>query len=158
MSLDVLASASQDAASWASAVGTVLAVVVALGLGLLEVRRSRSRDEMAQAAHIAAWLDVGEFEGRLTVRLLIKNSSQLAATQFRATIHDLRTTELGAHVLEVNGVAPTGEPVVRSVPVPLPPSTEDEVYRLSALQFTDANGRIWERTPSALKRIDQHKR
>jgi hypothetical protein len=129
-----------------SAIGTVGAVVLALSIALIERRRDRSIASMAQARRITAWLDIGLYDDEYRVRLLIRNSSDAAATRFVAEVVDLSAAIEVIPWIRVNGVPPTAEPVIRPVGVPLPPRTETVHYELETLEFVDSAGITWRRS------------
>jgi hypothetical protein len=69
--------ATNDAASWLAAVGTLAAVVVALGLAIADGRRRSREDRRHQAELITAWVAV-QFE-RPYVWVTLENASNLVA-------------------------------------------------------------------------------
>lgn len=141
----ILASKGQvqwgNVSTWLSAVGSLAAVIVALSLAVARSHRDRSREERDQAEMIAGWLDVGEFQGEECVRLLVRNSSQAAVTRIVAKIRDVTTPSADVSSVEINGIPPTAEPVVRRVAAPFP--SPGYQYELISLEFSDYRDTRW---------------
>ncbi len=142
-----------DVPSWVAAIGTVGALIVALYLGVRELIRARVDRERADASQVTGWLDIGEIDGVQRVRVLVCNKSGAASTKILAKVLDLTGAVTEVTPVFINGVPPTGEPVVRGVDVPLPSEPDQEHYRLDSLQFTDGAGIRWDRSMSGLRKI-----
>lgn len=140
-----------DVPTWIGAVGGVIAVSVALWFGIFELRRARRDQHQEQARKVVGWLDIGEFDGTTSVRVLVRNSSTEVATRFAIHVRDLTGSTLDIRPIHINGIPPTEHPVIRRVEVPLPEATEDEVYILESLQFTDAHSVVWVRDVHGLR-------
>lgn len=137
-----------DVATWIASVGTVAAVFWAIWLATFKARNDRARD---QAIRVVAWLDVGLLEdGTTSVRVLIRNSSQLVATDLHAFIKDRDKSGDGVEVL-VLGIGPTESPDVHPVPVPLPENGKP-VYSLDRFDYSLSDGNKWRVTSAGLQK------
>ena len=126
---------------------------MALSLTLRQRRLERVNEEQKQAAKIAAWLDVDVIVGRPEVRLLVRNSSDASISLFRAHIRDRTQPSAPPTTIEINGVPPTGVPLVRATGLRLPPHTEDLVYWVDAIEFRDFRFRRWELGQKGLRQL-----
>jgi hypothetical protein len=161
----VLASVDRwgDYPAWLAAIGTIVAVVVALGLAGRESRQRRHEDERRQAELITAWLEtVGDMTtaGLVMPVVAIVNGSQQLAYRVIASLVPVR----GAITEDFREVSGAGAWEFRVFKGELPlgrtnleikqPGGGMHIRFAVELAFRDAAGRSWVRTTQGeLKRI-----
>jgi hypothetical protein len=152
-----------DYPTWLAAIGTILAVVVALGLASRESRDRRRADERRQAELITAWLEtVGDATtaGLVMPVVAIVNGSQQLAYRVIASLVPVRGA-ISDNFREVIGRQPgefrafKGElPLGRTNIEIRHPGGGMHIRFAIEIAFCDAAGRSWVRTAQGeLKRI-----
>lgn len=138
---------SGDLATWVSAVGTIAAVVVALGLARRDRTAQHQRDERSQADLITAW--ISENEGAmssLATTFAIQNSSTQSAYEVIVSLVAVQgafreTGEKGEGYRCFVGQLPPG----RSVGVIENGGNGMHLVLGVEIAFRDAAGNIWRR-------------
>jgi hypothetical protein len=158
-----------DVATWVSAIGTVLAVVVALWFSGRDGRRRRKEERRYQAERITAWIDRLHMPETPEVSMLtvaIQNASdQLAYRVVVSLVRDPRGARDPKHLTDdlprdendpVNAFkyrAFIGElPPGRTVVVIDYPGGGSHLRWTAELAFQDAGGRFWVRDRGGLVR------
>lgn len=131
-----------DVATWVTAVGTTGALTLALSLALLQRRQARVSDERHQAALVSAWLELVEDPAVWRVRLVVRNGSPSQVNDFHGEVRDMADAERPPADVWISGVPPTGQPIIRILPIPPPDSRHQYRYEL-IYEYTDVYNRRW---------------
>src|SRR5581483_207459 len=151
-----------DAATWASASGTLAAVIVALGIALRDTLRRRWRDQRWQAERITAWLGgraPSSDQSIMYLHLHVGNASDQSIYQVVATLVAIQ----GAW----RNDGKEGGPEHRAFLWQVPPAGQVTTISFAGhgmsmrfgieLAFQDGFGRSWRRLANGkLETIDTH--
>ena len=152
-----------DYPTWLAAVGTILAVVAALGLALREARERRRDRERQQAEQITAWLEpIGDATTAglvMPVVAVVNGSQQLAyrvvasLVPVRGAIRDDFHSQIGAGAWDFRAFKGELPPGRTNLQIKHPGGGMHIRFAIE-LAFRDAAGRSWVRTSQGrLERI-----
>ncbi|MEU1711073.1 hypothetical protein ABZ478_38325 [Streptomyces sp. NPDC005706] len=116
-----------------------------------QVKGDQEHEEQQQASRITTWTDPDASDGKLHV----VNRSPDPATSASVTIG----VERAVYVFQIPTLPPCSELSLQAKDIRFAHGTyrfslDAGVWRADLLQFTDATGQTWQRTPEALEKID----